>query len=323
MEERTRPMPRWLETFIAIGGCVSVLLLLAMVGCNSERDMLPLRTASAAGNSQGLAERVRKLEDKFAEFEKHFGVEQVGTVTLTIPAGQASVGTTVKLERPQPKHAIVLTGESGSGGSHVFTKAERITSTQFDITVCIFNAKPVTTPYNCRIGYAVFRGEGKPETSKKTPQVKPQEVEAPPAMPNRPAITPQPVQGPPVKQPPPQPTALTWIEYRNDCGLDSQRENEARTEQVFREKYKGKLIRWSGTVRGIQEKMLASGYFISVQMQPSDGIHSDLSLSVGKELAKTALSLKDGDTVTFDGYLSSQGGVITSHIIDVVKVTKQ
>ena len=42
--------------------------------------------------------------------------------------------------------------------------------------------------------------------------------------------------------------AITWEQYLADCGLKAQEVNEARSAQLFAEKYRGRLIRWSGTI---------------------------------------------------------------------------
>jgi len=181
---------------------------------------------SASGqDTKKLEERLRILETRLAQLEGSSVVEQVGAVTLTIPPGRTEAGETIKFDRPQPEQAIVLTGETGTLGAWVVTKSQGITRTKFSIVAIFSDNKPRTGAYKTRIGYVVLRGD--PGAERVASVGKPQ--------PHK-----QPVQGTS------QAASLTWAQYRTDCGKDAQEQNEARTEEVFRLKYKGKRVRWSG-----------------------------------------------------------------------------
>jgi endonuclease YncB( thermonuclease family) len=114
-------------------------------------------------------------------------------------------------------------------------------------------------------------------------------------------------------------TEITWEKYVEDCGLKAQDVNEAKTEANFRDKYKGKPVRWSGQVVSVKEKPIGEGYFVGVRMTPSESIlssSSDLTLSVLKKHKEKVLALKKDDMIEFAGKLSTQGGRVLNHDIE-------
>lgn len=126
--------------------------------------------------------------------------------------------------------------------------------------------------------------------------------------------------------PPSASAALTWTEYLADCGLPAQKTNEAVTEKVFRDKYKGKRVSWTGVVDSVRETPLGSGYLVDVRMKPTESWlgDSDITLSASDSLETQVLALKKDDTVTFFGTFLRQGGTFLNHIIDLhtIKVAR-
>ena len=86
--------------------------------------------------------------------------------------------------------------------------------------------------------------------------------------------------------------AITWEQYLADCGLKAQEVNEARSAQLFAEKYRGRLIRWSGTVVSTSEGFWGR-YSLLVLMSPTESAFgtSDLSLEAPLGMKNTILSL--------------------------------
>ena len=113
------------------------------------------------GNATTLAARVRALEMRLNDMDRRSPVLAAGTVVLTIPGGQAYASKRVKFTHPQPEHAIVLTGQTGSAGHFLFATAEAVSREGFKIAIC--TPEPVKKPYSARIGYLVVNGTGSPE----------------------------------------------------------------------------------------------------------------------------------------------------------------
>jgi len=260
-----------------------------------------MASSGGAQDNADLEKRLQVLESKVALMEECSLVEEVGAVVVTIPAGKTGAIAQIKFKRPQSQTPVVLTGESGSGGSWVITKAQAINNSGCQIAILYFNGKPQShAPYVARIGYVVLRSEGEPTVVK-------------PATPPNP----QPAQRMP------QPASPTWAQYRADCGEDAQERNEAKTEEIFRQKYKGKTVCWSGTVVSTSEGFLSSDYTVTVRMAPSDAMFSDIVLHVPQKMKTFVLSLNEGDAIAFEGTLRFQGGPLSSHTIDVAKLSKQ
>ena len=137
---------------------------------------------SASGEDpQALEEQMRVFERRLVQLERSSLVEQVGVVNLTILPGETWAGATVKFERPQEEPAIVLTGETGTAGSWVFTKSQVITRDDFRVLAMFWNNKPFSEPYNTRVGYVVLRAN--PVAKKLASQVKPAQDGIKPATP--------------------------------------------------------------------------------------------------------------------------------------------
>jgi len=110
---------------------------------------------------------------------------------------------------------------------------------------------------------------------------------------------------------------INWDDYLADCGLKAQEANEAKTEKLFREKYKGKPVSWTGVVDSVREKPLSEGFAIGVQMKPTESVlgSADVSLFADKDLQDQVLNIKRGNTIKFSGKLEAQGGHLLNHTI--------
>lgn len=121
-----------------------------------------------------------------------------------------------------------------------------------------------------------------------------------------------------------EPTSITWVAYMADCGVKAQEQNEARTERKFKQKYKGKRIRWRGRVVNIDTAFLSSGFTISVKMSPSDeSLVSDLSLSIPRTFESLVLALNKADLIEFVGTINSQGGPLSNHSVRAERITRK
>jgi hypothetical protein len=116
-----------------------------------------------------------------------------------------------------------------------------------------------------------------------------------------------------------QESELSWTSYLADCGLKAQESNEARTEKLFRERYKGKVVHWSGIVDSVKEQEFSKGYYVGVRMTPTESAlgASDLTLSAVEQLQDKVLALEKGDNITFSGRLVAQGGRVVNHIVEL------
>jgi len=116
--------------------------------------------------------------------------------------------------------------------------------------------------------------------------------------------------------------AITWEQYLADCGLKAQEVNEARSAQLFAEKYRGRLIRWSGTIVSTSEGFWGR-YSLLVLMSPTESAFgtSDLSLEAPLGMKNTILSLNKGDRIVFDGKITSQGGHFINHKIELTNLS--
>jgi hypothetical protein len=115
---------------------------------------------------------------------------------------------------------------------------------------------------------------------------------------------------------------ITWPQFLSDCGREAQKANEARSEQVFDQKYAGRTVNWTGIVDSIRRKPIGSGYFVDVLMDPTQsnfGLY-DLTLSAPDNMTEKVLSLNKGQKVEFMGRFSRQGGVILGHQLDLMSI---
>lgn len=117
------------------------------------------------------------------------------------------------------------------------------------------------------------------------------------------------------------PTEITWEEYRSDCGVAAQEANEARTEEAFRRQYHRQVVEWSGRVESVSEGF-RGGYRIGIRMNPTDCVlpGSDLVLIGSARVQQQALNLRQGQNVRFVGRILSQGGTLTLHTIELLKM---
>lgn len=114
---------------------------------------------------------------------------------------------------------------------------------------------------------------------------------------------------------------LTWEDYLTDCGLPAQKENEARSELVFRRRYQNQFVQWTGTVYSVKEA-LADGFLIGVTMDPSESTlgADDLTLIAPTGMQAQVLELNKGDSITFLARLRGQGGFILNHRLELVSI---
>jgi hypothetical protein len=113
----------------------------------------------------------------------------------------------------------------------------------------------------------------------------------------------------------------TWEQYLNHCGVKAQKANQARTEKVFREEYKGKTVSWFGVVHSVSENLL-SGFTVGVSMSPTESEFgsSDITLSVPGSFKDAIVDLNKGNTIRFTGRLTGQGGVFLDHQVELMKL---
>ncbi len=121
----------------------------------------------------------------------------------------------------------------------------------------------------------------------------------------------------------PQGSSIIWPAYVGDCGTKAQRENSARSVKAFRERYKGRRVRWTGEVSDVRLAMLGGGYTVLIKMAGSTAFVADLALVVPKSLADTVLALNSGEVVEFVGVINTQGGAILPHQINVTELRKK
>jgi len=108
-----------------------------------------------------------------------------------------------------------------------------------------------------------------------------------------------------------------------DCGKRAQEINEARTEEVFRNRYHGKTVTWEGKVQSVTETLFGGSYLVMVKMSPSESLSSDVTLSVSKQFKQVVLSLNEGSRIRFTGVIDGQGGAFIDHSIEVVAINKK
>jgi hypothetical protein len=167
-----------------------------------------------------LVEKVRLLEARLRQVEEASAVLEVGAVELTIPAGETSAAVKVTFRRPPAGKVVILTGETGTAGSWVVTKSERIAERDFEVTAVDAQKKAREKAYTARIGYVVLRADSSLSPS----------FGAAGALPAANTTS----------------SDLSWAQYRLACGQKAQEENEAQSEAVFRQKYHGRDVTWSG-----------------------------------------------------------------------------
>ncbi len=117
-------------------------------------------------------------------------------------------------------------------------------------------------------------------------------------------------------------TGASWDDYIKDCGHEAQKVNQARTEQAFREKYKGKSVAWSGKVTSVSEKLGGNGFTVGVAMNPTESAFgsSDILLSASDSFKDEVVALNNGDAIRFTGKMTSQGGAILNHQVELTKL---
>lgn len=115
---------------------------------------------------------------------------------------------------------------------------------------------------------------------------------------------------------------IRWTQFVADCGKKAQEANEARTEQVFEERYLDKVVNWSGTVHSASRKLIGSGYQVLVRMDPTESAFGayDLSLSGLENMKDSILSLNKGQRVNFSARFIRQGGTILGHELQLLSI---
>ncbi len=129
---------------------------------------------------------------------------------------------------------------------------------------------------------------------------------------------------PPVTNAQSQNSNATWREYMQDCGLEAQKTNSARTEKAFQEKYQGKVVNWTGKVYSVKNQLIGDGFMLDVVMKPTESKleGSDLTLDVPGTMKDRMLNLNKGDKITFYGRFTSQGGAFTNHILKLERLSQ-
>jgi Family of unknown function (DUF6263)/Wolframin C-terminal OB-fold domain len=119
-----------------------------------------------------------------------------------------------------------------------------------------------------------------------------------------------------------KPSQVTWNEYMRDVGLNSQKANEARSEEIFRQKYKDKIVAWSGKVSSVSEQLVGGGFDVGVSMIPTESAlgGSDLTLSASQDFKNAVLRLNKGAPIQFTGRLVRQGGPVTNHEVELMSL---
>ena len=107
---------------------------------------------------QQAMQRMGTLETRVDELDERLCVQEVGAVTFTIPEGVTIGYTSIKFERVLSDNTIVLTGETGSGGTFLVTKTEALTPTGCRVAVQQNNMQPFGSAHDARIAYVVMRG---------------------------------------------------------------------------------------------------------------------------------------------------------------------
>jgi hypothetical protein len=248
------------------------------------------------GEASTLSDQIRLLELRLRAVEQSTPILEVGTVDLTIRSGETHAIAKVPFQRPPAGAVVILTGETGTAGSWVVTKSQAVTDSGFEVAAIGAEGKPYGRPYRVRVGYVVMKasvltGPANPES---TPQTSANSV-----------------------------PGVTWTEFQSDCGLAAQRINDAKSEALFRQKYLGRKVEWSGRVVSVSEAIVGGGYRVAVKMDPSESLNADLVLNAPAGLRETILSLEKDNVVTFIGQLRAQGGQFSDHQVNLTSLSKQ
>ncbi len=115
-------------------------------------------------------------------------------------------------------------------------------------------------------------------------------------------------------------SSVGWEEFLADCGLKASEANESRSAKVFGERYKERVVEWSGVVAWVKDGIVDDGFSIGITMSPSESLigSSDLVLKAPAKMREAVLVLNKGDKVVFVGRIASQGGRILDHSLDIV-----
>lgn len=96
--------------------------------------------------------------------------------------------------------------------------------------------------------------------------------------------------------------------FSSSSGLtDMQKDN------LFDEKFKGRLVKWSGRVMEVSKSALG-GVYVLVK-HTGESIISDVTLDLKPEEESRALQLRRGQTITYSGRIESWGS-LTDHRVD-------
>lgn len=107
---------------------------------------------------------------------------------------------------------------------------------------------------------------------------------------------------------------ITWDLYMFDCGKKAQEKNEVNSVQIFKDLYKGQIVKWTGIVHRVRNKKFSSGYYLSLKMKPTESFGSDVIVSVPKNVNVT--NWRKGDEITIIGRITRQGGILLDHSLD-------
>jgi hypothetical protein len=100
-------------------------------------------------------------------------------------------------------------------------------------------------------------------------------------------------------------STVSWSEIDEIYNLKTKYTDLQKDE--FWKRYKGKKIRWSGTVSSISESF--GNIDLQVKMNP-DTFTSDLVITLRESQKSRALGLKKDDSVTFTGVLDRWGSIL-------------
>lgn len=104
---------------------------------------------------------------------------------------------------------------------------------------------------------------------------------------------------------------VTWKEINKIYNLKSKFTDLQKTEHW--KKYKGKKVKWTGTVASIGETF--GTVMLQIKMNP-ETLVSDIIVSLKKEERSKALKLSQGDKVTFIGVMNRWGSILTYVSLD-------
>jgi hypothetical protein len=115
---------------------------------------------------------------------------------------------------------------------------------------------------------------------------------------------------------------VSWADIVDDCGRKATEQDDVRSAIIFREKYKGRTVAWSGVVASVEKELVGGGCLIGVTMSPAESLlGSDLTLAVPAKQRDTALALNEGDKVRFVGAITRQDGAILLRSLGMIDIT--